>query len=569
MPIGDVHKYRGEISAAVSKASSHFDLDLSAVDLASDPLLSVDGTSITQADLGRQIAFSFGANEIEQFLTGVMLRRVKAELAATGKPVAPTTVSDEEVKAKFEADKQVVPQMRGMTPEQYEKAILEGIGWPRYVEFQRQQLEFERFFLPDPPEDWAKQQRELTRQLEAEEKKKAEAGAAGNAGGGGELPASEGTKEGSAPAGDEKKPTAPPVAPPADLSFIPDKTWELMDPRTAETLKLNYARGHGLHPLMRSGLIASFRKKLLSGVEVRAGRPDEPGVAVACGGETLAMTDLLALLGNRLEDAAKRVALRELVNLRAVDVRLRKAGVLLAESDAESRLAEWRKKYDGSLISSDQILQAYGYNSIWHYREVFRRKQSFRDLTLTNLSDEKLKQHYDMAGRVFFESGTCIGQILFVPAADRKTGREAIDALLAEVAAGTRSFAAVCRANGTFPDSADVKSGAIAPIVRNKLRSALQESDYLNFLTGHSFADEAFYSAREGQILGPVWRDSVPERTGWYALHVDRWFTTGNRAPLGDAKARDRAIDDLIDVTFPRYVNEAVAAASIELPNPR
>ena len=33
---------------------------------------------------------------------------------------------------------------------------------------------------------------------------------------------------------------------------------------TAATLKLSYARGHGLHALMRSGLIANIRKKLLT-----------------------------------------------------------------------------------------------------------------------------------------------------------------------------------------------------------------------------------------------------------------------------------------------------------------
>ncbi|MSR46093.1 MAG: hypothetical protein EXS13_03355 [Planctomycetes bacterium] len=569
VPVADVAKYRGELTAVVTRASSHFDLDLSGVDLAADPVVVVDGQPITQADLARQMAFSFGANEIEQFMTGVLLRRVKAEFAAAGKPVPPTAVTEEEIKAKFEEDKKVVPQMRGMTIEQYEKAILENIGWPRYVEFQRQQLEFERFFLPEPPEEWAKRQRELTKELDdeekvKEEKRKEEEAAKVKT----DAPAPDGTaKPADGAVADDKKPAQKlPAAPPADLSFIPDKTWELMDERTVPTLKLNYARGHGLHPLMRTGLIASFRKKLLATVEVRAGRADEPDVAIVCAGESFALSDLLALLGSRMEDAAKRAALRELVNLRAIDARLAREGKLLSEADAEARLQEWRKKYEGSLISSDQILSAYGYNSIWHYREVFRRKQSFRDLTLVNLTDDRLKQHYDLAGRVFFESGTCISQILFVPGPDKAASRAKVDALLAAVGTGERSFATVAREEGKYPDSADVHSGAIAPLVRNKLRSALQESEYMNFLTGHSFADETFYSAKEGAIIGPIWRDVVPERAGWYVLHVDRFFTSGSRPTLDDAKAKDRATDDLIDVTFPRFVNDALAACSIELP---
>jgi hypothetical protein len=463
------------------------------------------------------------------------------------------SVSEEEVKAKFEEDKKVVPAMRGMTAEQYEKAIVEGIGWERYVEFQKLQLEFERFFLPDPPKEWAKRQRELADALDAEDKAKLEAEKAANGG----------AKEGEKPA------ALPPRAPPADLSFVPEKTWELMDARTADTLRLNYARGQTLHPLMRTGLIGSFRKKLLAGIDVRVGGADEPDVALHCGDATLAMKDLLSLVGGRMEESGRRIALREVANLRAVDTRLVREGVLLSEAEGEKRLREWRDKYQNSLITADQIVSAYGYNSSWHYREVHRRKQSYRDLVLRDLDDDKLANHYDRAGRLFFEGGTFIGQVLFVPSSDLVAGRARIDALLAEVAAGTRTFAAIAREEGKFPDSQDVHGGAINPLARNKLRSVLQESEYANFLTGHSFADEAFYAATEGSVIGPVWRDSTPEIAGWYAVHVDRFFTTGSRPSLSDPKMRDRAIDDLVDVTFPRFVNEALAACSIELPRAR
>lgn len=317
---------------------------------------------------------------------------------------------------------------------------------------------------------------------------------------------------------------------------------------------------------MRTGLIGSFRKKLLAGVDVRVGTADEPDVAIHCGDATLSMKELLALMGGRLEESGRRVALRELANLRAVDGRLIREGALLSEAEAEKRLREWRDKYQNSLITSDQIVAAYGYNSSWHYREVHRRKQSYRDLVLRDLDDDKLANHYDRAGRLFFEGGTFIGQVLFVPGGDLAAGRARIDALLAEVAAGTRSFATIAREEGKFPDSQDVHGGAINPLARNKLRSVLQESEYANFLTGHSFADEAFYAATDGSVIGPVWRDATPETAGWYAVHVDRFFTTGSRPSLDDPKMRDRAIDDLVDVTFPRYVNEALAASSIELP---
>ena len=58
-----------------------------------------------------------------------------------------------DVQKKFDEDKKVLPQMAGMTPEQYDQQIREVFGWDHYVEFQKLQLEFEHILMPDPPAD--------------------------------------------------------------------------------------------------------------------------------------------------------------------------------------------------------------------------------------------------------------------------------------------------------------------------------------------------------------------------------------------------------------------------------
>ena len=109
-----------------------------------------------------------------------------------------------------------------------------------------------------------------------------------------------------------------------------------------------------------------------------------------------------------------------------------------------------------------------------------------------------------------------------------------------------------------------MKKGAIGPLVRNKLRSTLGESEYLSFLTGYSLADEAFYAAKEDTVVGPVWRDHLPKLTGCFALHVEKFFTTGQRRSFEES--RKEVLEDLADLTLPRYANEALARCSIEIP---
>jgi hypothetical protein len=554
--IPDVDQYRGGQSAAVTHAADLFTLDLSGVDVTADPVLVVDDVAITRADVDRTLALMLGANEIEQFVTGTVFQRVKKQLADRGEKVPDSPVTDDEVKKKIDSDFELFGQLQGMTKQDREKQIRE-FGWDRYFELQRRQLEFDRFFLPDPPKEWAEHQKAETKRLDAEQKQKRAAAE--------KEEADKAKQEGREP---KKLPLDPPAVPEGSVDFVPKVTWDLLEPNMATAIRNQfYLRGQPVIPMYRTQLVKTIRAKLLESMEVRLGRSDEPGVAVVADGQPLLVKDLLALIGAHADDRMRRAALLELVSLRAADARLTHDHALLSPADGEAAFAAFVKRNSGSFITPEMVVErGYGFASLWHFREYYRRRKSYENLVTSTISDEKLSAHYDKAARLFSENGVVVAHVLFVPGTDRASSRPAVDALLAEVGGG-KAFSVVAREKGKFPDNADVHAGSIAPLSKNRLRNALHDSEYVSFLTGYSFADEVFYSAKERQILGPVWRDVEPEATGWYVVQPDRFFTTTTpRPPLSDPKARERALEDLAASTFPRYVNESLARSKIENP---
>jgi len=561
LPVASIEKLRNGRTMAVARSATAFDLDLSAVDWKSDPLLVVDGTPVTRAQLDRQLCLILGSNEIDQFITAILLRALKKEMAAKGQKLPTVAISEDDVQKKFEEDKKVLPSLSGMTPEEYDKQIKEQFGWQNYVEFQKVQLEFERVLLPDPSPAFVEAQK--AKQAPLDEKWKADKAAKLA-----ELTAAA-AKEGKPPPR-ENDPAVVAQLPPhpiaeADLSWIPATTWELMDPRFVKSIQDNYAAGHEMHPLIRQSVVMTMRANLLKASSVKPAPDDDMENFLFVGEEPVKLKEILALVSVRADDAVRRNALRELVNLRAADKRLAAENAQETREQTEEALKQVEKQYENSIIPLAQAVRLYGFNSVWHYKPFFARKHAYKVLLTKTTSEENLRAHFDDDGRLFFESGTVLTQALFVPGTERASSRAGMDALFAEMAGG-KPFVAISRdpARNKFPDGKEVKQGNIPASVRTKLRMALGENEYVAWLTGYSAADEAFYVAKEDSVVGPVWRDYSPSLTGWLALHVDRYFTTGQRPEF--EKARDNVLEDLVDLTFPRWVNEAVAKLDIQLP---
>jgi hypothetical protein len=557
LPVASIEKLRNQKTVAIARSATSFDLDLSGVDWKKDPVLIMNGAPITRAQVDRQLCLVVGANEIEQFVTAILLKNVKKELAAKGQPVAEVPISEADVQKKFDEDKKVLPQFSGISPDEYERQIKEVFGWSHYVEFQKLQLEFERILLPDPSPEFMTKQKALWEPMEAKWKADVDAK----------------LKELQKPGQPPPKPNDPEVAkqlpvapvPDADLSWIPSITFELMDARFAQVVKDNYARGQPMHPLIRQAVVGPMRANLLKGLDVKMAPPEDAENFLFVGSEPVKLKELLALVSGRADDSMRRVALRELLNLAAADLRLAAEKAVETPAETDAALKSFEAQYANSILPLAQAVRLFGFSSLWHYRPFFARKHAYHELFKKTTSEENLRAHFDEAGRLFFESGTCVAEVLFVPGPDRAAAKSAMDGLLGEVVAG-KPFAVLAHdpAINKFPDGGNVKQGQIAPSMRTNLRMALGENEYVTFLTGYSLADEAFYVAKEDSIVGPAWRDFSPKLTGWVALHVDRYFTTGQRHTFEEAK--EQVLEDMVDLTFPKWVNQALSTMSVEFP---
>lgn len=559
--IDSVEKFRGPVPVPVVTGEECFDIDLTRVDFDQPVQLIFEGEPITRQEVMRTLCVLVGANEIEQFITYSLGQNIRKELIAAGHPLVGVEVSDDEVLKQVEEQKKMMPEMAKISGEEWEQRIRDEFGWERFLEFQKIQMSFEKLFLPDPPPDFAETQRKKLKKLQraADEAAGKAAGEEGEEG-----------EEGDDPSGVNvvTSPDQVPV-PDADLSFIPPTTWRLLNENFHQFVKDTYARGQPVHPILRMGITADIKRTLMMRTSINFDvneQVDGEEVLFRVDETPVKTSEIYSLIAHRVDASAWRLALREVLACRAVDRALEQDGFRLDDTEAQAAYDAMASEYEKSIIPLVQAVRLRGFVSEHHYNRYYTRKQGFRKKLLASVTEEALRAHYNGGGRLFFEHGTVGGLVLFIPAEDRAAGRARMDEALTKVAAGT-AFSEVVKEYGAYPDNQLVRGGVIPSQVRMQLRNALGESEYTAFVNGYSLADEVFYRSAEGDIAGPVYRDVNQKLTGWMALQVGRFFNAGKRRSFEES--RESVQEDLVDLSFPRYVTDALLNSNIELPPPQ
>ncbi len=559
--IPSITEYRqGTVIPSVTLAE-RLEIDLSEVDLEADPLLIVNGTPIRQEDLRRALCLMVGSNEIDQFITYQLASRIKKELEAEGTASTVAEVSEEEVRANFEEQKQMAADM-GVDVDAWEKQFLEVFGWEGYVEFQKTQLAFEKLVMPDPPPGFLDDQAKKFEVLKkGYDEKQAQY----------QADLAEWKKLTN---GDEDNPEFPPQpmppevpVPDADLAFLSKTCLALLGEGFDQVVMDTYARGQKMHPMLRRGIVQSLKRNMMEKTEVALAsalpEQERDGVLLTVDGEPIPIAKIYNLIEPRLTPSIRRLGLRQAMTLRAVDHALREKEALSSREELNERYAAMKKKYEGSLIPLENAIILRGFPNVYLYREYFNRKSAYKEWMAAKTSEEDLRAHFDTKGKLFFENGSVDGVILFVKGETREETAPKMQAALKRVRDG-ESFEAVAKEVSDLPEANGHENGVFRGMVRNRLRQLMQETEFTTFITGYSLADEVFYRAVEDQIVGPAFREFAPELTGEFAVQVRSYASSGARRTFEEY--RDNVLEDLSDVTFPRFANEALLNANLELP---
>jgi len=106
------------------------------------------------------------------------------------------------------------------------------------------------------------------------------------------------------------------------------------------------------------------------------------------------------------------------------------------------------------------------------------------------------------------------------------------------------------------------KRGLFGPQYRNPLSEMMHESELTNLLSGYRFAEDLFFRAPLGQVIGPV-----RGADGYYVARCLSRTPGPKVTDLKDEKSREFVEDDYVNHAFQDFVNEVMAKSKIEMKN--
>ena len=308
-----------------------------------------------------------------------------------------------------------------------------------------------------------------------------------------------------------------------------------------------------------------------------------------------------------IDDARQFLAL-----ISATEQRLAAEGKLLSDEEAEAHFAEVRKSFGSDIFGIGQVaLGAHQFPSVESYGaympllEGYKRSvQPLMESPPEGGLSQVLRNHLDFANQVM-GLAKCDAEILLVSAFDFDTfewipdgwekARQKAEWLKGELEKNAVAFAEYrqkkmeAAAEGTeFTPETEVmephafwsrlldehcdfwdppppavgrpgsdhayrKNGRFGERSRNDMRSLLVESPYVNFLNGGLLTDEVFFNLPVGSIAGPM---LGPD--GWYLAKVIKRSPTQRPLNINDEKHMELLKDDWTRISFIDYAHEAL-----------
>jgi hypothetical protein len=279
------------------------------------------------------------------------------------------------------------------------------------------------------------------------------------------------------------------------------------------------------------------------------------------------------------------------ITARATRDRLASEGGLLSKREAEEALVDLVTGLAGTATSLEQLAtKTYEFPSLESFREYYALQKGFERLIAPRLADgpngelaPALKQHFERANKVM-GLGMVDAEVLLVSAMDiprfrwKKDGwsearrkaqrlREEYEkdptpehwSRLLDQHSEYWDPPPNARGNGGWSsDRVHKRQGRFGSRYRNDLIRYVGESSYTEWVTGESITDWVFFDQPENSITGPF-RGPL----GWYLTRVTRRTPPSRPLKLDDPDHRRLLREDYLRHAFVEYSKEAVARAKI------
>jgi hypothetical protein len=556
--IPDIDRHRTESLPYVRKLEDFVELDLGAIDIDADPILIVEGKPVSRAAFRLRAVMYAGENDIDKHITRLLTDRQIAREIARGKDPRAYEPDPADIDQKLNELMELVrmqamqptgepapdddPEARGDAAVQaYLDTIDSSIGMDAYRLLLAADAQFERVFLPIPSE------------AVTGEKHDFEAG-------------------------------PPPLDDPRP-DWIPQESWDALgtdeQARMLRTFVKTWAiEGSGIPAMFKPNLLAKIRQGLLEseGLQYFFDTDLPDGVLLRIGEELVTTEQIWPLVLPQLVDTDVDLIVRELLTLHAMRKALEAAGKWFTDEQFEAAWKAENDQYVGTLIPLQTMIMFRGYSSLDRYREHFRYRQAYNAWRREGLTDEEVLSHYQGGGRLLFERGTVVVDVLYAPLAGLPFEEASLETRRAELAA------AIDAARPTGEGWVEVLTERFPPpparqgmdahaMQRSQVRMQTAESELSIFLTGYSKSDDLFYHAHKGDVYGP-WTErcrrhvfGAEANAGAWAVHV-RDYSRRSTLPPFDGMNRDLAFQDYLDLNYFYWAQESLKALlpAVKLP---
>lgn len=512
-------------------ACSHSEASpLAPVPVASTDDLTINGITIPEAEVQRELVYTLGARDLKSKILDVQINAEKQRQLEAGADSTRFEFADQELAdAKAALLEQIKAQYPDEDPEDILKINQMQVG-NLEAQFRQTKL-FDAVFLPENPEDWS----ETTLAL---------------------LEGSGGPE-------------------------LIDKLKESYTQRQEQGIEVD-PNDPGMmmwKNILRQLVMQGLNKS--SVVQTGAdGLPPETCLKVD--EVEIKTADMYAGIADRVSEDDLRRTRMWVAKTRALAQDLAGKEALLDEEAFRARYAEHEEPYQGSPIPLEFVATGLQkFPSMDVYKQYFRLRESYKDMIADEINDENLTAHLGRANLLMGLAQVNAEVILF-SAYDPKTS-ESIDggwerarerALEAtQKLADGADWGVILEEYSDFWDPpapppnpqmpqqqpAKKNKGRFGPLNRNDFIQRMNESDFDMFLSGQSLADYVFFDQEVGTTDGPF-----TGRQGYYITRVlTRGTSTRPALRLDNENQRELIVQDYLTMRLNEYAAGALDEADV------